>query len=89
MKGKICTNSEYTEMADLNAVDASVEGKFGRLILHCYKDDAGMDRFDVILEPKPNRPEPASSINVGRERIIICHGLLDFENVAKLLTNQE
>jgi len=89
VKGKICTNSEYTEMADLDLVDTSVEGKFGRLVLHCYRDNNGMDRFDIILEPKSDTVEPANLINVGRERIVICHGLLDFENVANLLNSQE
>ena len=85
MIGKICTPNEYTSMSDLHNVDVSVEGKFGRVILKCYKDDLGMDRFEFIIEPKSNTPEPGNVISVGNEHMIICRGLIDFNNVVNLI----
>lgn len=85
MKGKIVTTNEFTEMSDMKNIDTSVEGRFGRLVVHCYQDDNNMDRFDVIIEPKSPQNEPKNVIQIGRERIHICTGLLDFNNISNVL----
>jgi hypothetical protein len=86
MKGKICTNNEHAVISDLDNVDTSVEGKYGRIIVRCYRDEAGADRFDVLMEPKRDLgTEPNNEVTLGKEYIFICRGLLDFENVAKVM----
>ena len=89
MRGKLCTTQESIELTDLNKVVASVEGKFGRVVLVCIKDVANMDRFEVLIERKPREGEHKNEINVGKEYISICSGLIDFENVAKSISNMK
>ena len=86
MKGKICTNNEFTSMTDIDNVDVSIEGKYGRLVIKCYRDKANVDRFDIVIEPKKDiEVESSNEIRLGKEYMFICRGMLDFKNIVEMV----